>query len=300
VKDSEMLLDASNIGRTEAGRFRVLVSDGINTARDDSDGSFVVPNRPPRADITQPAEGVTITAGQTLVLEADVYDVDAGTLPDEQVQWSSDRDGSLGAGASLDVTSLSVGVHSITVRADDGQGGVAEDRVEVNVVADIDQLPPVPDVLVVGPALLTLDATAGMGTGTISIDNENAANALAWTASASEPFLQFSESSGTTPSTVTVSVNRSGLAPGRYSATIIVSSPAGERSIGVEAVVGASCTGDCDATGLVTVNELIRGVNIALGNSDVVDCASFDVDGDGLVEVNELVRAVNNLLNGCA
>jgi subtilisin-like proprotein convertase family protein len=300
VKDGELELDASNIGRTEAGRFRVLVSDGINTASDDSDGPFVVPNRPPRADITQPADDVTITAGQTLVLEADVYDVDSGTLPDEQVQWTSDRDGSLGAGASLDVTNLSVGVHSITVRADDGQGGVAEDRIEVNVVADIDQLPPVPDVLVVGPALLTLDAAAGMDTATISIDNENAANALAWTASASDSFVQLSDNSGTTPSTVTVSLNRGGLAPGRYSATIIVSSPAGERGIGVEALVGTSCAGDCDATGLVTVNELIRGVNIALGNAEVADCASFDVDGDGSVEVNELVQAVRNLLNGCA
>jgi hypothetical protein len=49
----------------------------------------------------------------------------------------------------------------------------------------------------------------------------------------------------------------------------------------------------------VTVNELIIGVNIALGSSQVIDCPSFDTNSDGSVAVNELISGVNALLNGC-
>ena len=59
------------------------------------------------------------------------------------------------------------------------------------------------------------------------------------------------------------------------------------------------CVGDCGADGEVTVDELILGVNIALGNVPLDHCSVFDVDGSGEVEVNELIVGVNNALNGC-
>ncbi len=61
----------------------------------------------------------------------------------------------------------------------------------------------------------------------------------------------------------------------------------------------AVCTGDCDGSGSVDVSELVRGVNIALGNLPVGTCAAFDTSGNGAVEVNELVAAVNALLSAC-
>jgi hypothetical protein len=60
-----------------------------------------------------------------------------------------------------------------------------------------------------------------------------------------------------------------------------------------------SCTGDCDGDGAVAINELIAGVNIALGNQPVSSCASFDADHDGQVAINELIAAVNNALGTC-
>ena len=59
------------------------------------------------------------------------------------------------------------------------------------------------------------------------------------------------------------------------------------------------CTGDCDGDGEVAINELILGVNIALGSQAVDNCPSFDIDGDGTVAINELIKAVNNALTGC-
>ena len=61
----------------------------------------------------------------------------------------------------------------------------------------------------------------------------------------------------------------------------------------------ASCAGDCGGDGLVTVNELITGVNIALGSVAATQCPSFDDNGDGQVAVNELVAAVSSALSGC-
>lgn len=59
------------------------------------------------------------------------------------------------------------------------------------------------------------------------------------------------------------------------------------------------CVGDCDGNGTVAINELIRGVNIALGNADVSTCLAMDANGNGTVAINELIQGVNNALNGC-
>src|SRR5215475_6306744 len=60
-----------------------------------------------------------------------------------------------------------------------------------------------------------------------------------------------------------------------------------------------SCPGDCDGDGEVSINELIIGVNIALGTQAISACPAMDSNGDGAVTVNELIRAVTAALNGC-
>ncbi|MBX3028479.1 hypothetical protein KF840_26595 [bacterium] len=65
------------------------------------------------------------------------------------------------------------------------------------------------------------------------------------------------------------------------------------------APAGAQCAGDCNGDGTVAINELITGVNIALGSSPVSACPSFDGNGDGTVAINELIAAVNNALGSC-
>jgi len=59
------------------------------------------------------------------------------------------------------------------------------------------------------------------------------------------------------------------------------------------------CRGDCDDSGRVTVAELLRGVNIALGKLEGDACPALDVDRDGTISVNELVAAVSDALTGC-
>jgi hypothetical protein len=64
--------------------------------------------------------------------------------------------------------------------------------------------------------------------------------------------------------------------------------------------VPEACIGDCNGDGPVTVDEILNGVNIALGNQPLLACAAFDADRNGQVTVDELLAAVNAALNGCA
>jgi len=61
----------------------------------------------------------------------------------------------------------------------------------------------------------------------------------------------------------------------------------------------AACVGDCDGSHNVSISELVRGVNIALGSQPISMCTAFDCQNTGTVPVSCLVRGVNNSLGGC-
>jgi hypothetical protein len=65
-------------------------------------------------------------------------------------------------------------------------------------------------------------------------------------------------------------------------------------------VAAEACLGDCSSDNAVTVDELLLGVNIALGNSDASQCLPFDSNNDQQVTIDEILSAVNNALNGCS
>ncbi len=66
---------------------------------------------------------------------------------------------------------------------------------------------------------------------------------------------------------------------------------------GVEA---PRCVGECDNNGQVTIDEILRLVNIALGfDPSGTDCSAADANGDGHITVDEILNAVNNALAGC-
>jgi len=68
----------------------------------------------------------------------------------------------------------------------------------------------------------------------------------------------------------------------------------------VTTFAAAPCAGDCDASGQVTVDEILTGVNIALGETEVTACANLDVDADAAVTVDELIQAIDRALTGCS
>lgn len=60
-----------------------------------------------------------------------------------------------------------------------------------------------------------------------------------------------------------------------------------------------ACLGDCDGSGEVTVEEIVRLVHVSLGVSPVAICPAGDRDGDGNVTIEEIVAAVHVALTGC-
>ena len=76
-----------------------------------------------------------------------------------------------------------------------------------------------------------------------------------------------------------------------YAGTVSGESRAGPDTTG--------CAGDCDVDGQVAIDEILRLVNIALGNDQADGCAGADVDHNQQITVDEIIAAVNNALTGC-
>ena len=62
--------------------------------------------------------------------------------------------------------------------------------------------------------------------------------------------------------------------------------------VGARGTAGAQCVGDCDGDGFVTIDEVLIGVNIALGASVLNVCVAADQNGSAGVEINEIIAAV--------
>jgi hypothetical protein len=62
----------------------------------------------------------------------------------------------------------------------------------------------------------------------------------------------------------------------------------------------ADCVGDCDRDGVVSIDELVRGVNIGFGDLAAAQaCTAADPNSDFTVSIDELVAAVRHALEGC-
>jgi len=70
---------------------------------------------------------------------------------------------------------------------------------------------------------------------------------------------------------------------------------------GRPATVRAACTGDCDGSGSVTVDEIVILVTMATGVAPRPACAAGAPSRDGTVAIDDIITAVNNaLLGSCA
>jgi hypothetical protein len=59
------------------------------------------------------------------------------------------------------------------------------------------------------------------------------------------------------------------------------------------------CPGDCSGSGMVTVDELVIGVNIALEIEPLAACPALNTKEDTRITIDELLAAVGATLNGC-
>jgi len=69
--------------------------------------------------------------------------------------------------------------------------------------------------------------------------------------------------------------------------------------VAASAARAQTCVGDCHSEGMVSISDLVLGVNIALGSQPVTACPSFACQGGDTVPINCLIQGVNNALNDC-
>jgi hypothetical protein len=63
--------------------------------------------------------------------------------------------------------------------------------------------------------------------------------------------------------------------------------------------IAQSCTADCDRQGMVTIDEILTMVNIALGLVEGSACTAGDANDDSRITIDEILTGVNNALSGC-
>ncbi|TMB54847.1 MAG: DNRLRE domain-containing protein [Deltaproteobacteria bacterium] len=139
-------------------------------------------NAPPAVTITAPPPGSSVPAGTRVTLTATAADDFEGDVAGA-VHWSSDRDGPLGAGATLS-TVLSEGVHTLTAAATDSDGatGTAQVRFAVTPTAPVVTIAqPAPAARLFAGSPITFTASA------IDATDGDVSAALTWTSDRDGP-----------------------------------------------------------------------------------------------------------------
>lgn len=137
-------------------------------------------NRPPDVTITEPADGSTFEEGQTVTFRGMASDPEQGSLSGDALVWTSDLDGRLGTGTSVEAPSLSRGDHGIALRATDERGATRIDSVDIAVVGPF---PDQSDLRASGFAVLpggVLTNSRASVVGRIRNDGGAEAGAFAW------------------------------------------------------------------------------------------------------------------------
>ncbi|MCE7988189.1 MAG: hypothetical protein DYG89_44080 [Caldilinea sp. CFX5] len=125
-----LAIDVNAMAGTDNGLFRVLATDGVNIGYGDS-APVKIPNKAPTPIISEPGENRVFLPGQLVVLQGSALDLEDGRLSEEKLNWSSDKQGVLGTGASLPTNTLQPGEHVITLSVADSQGAANSATVKI-------------------------------------------------------------------------------------------------------------------------------------------------------------------------
>ncbi len=120
---------------SDEGRLRILASDGFHTTT--VEVPIRVPDAPPEPWLFFPEPEQRFAGDQTIMLRGLAADAEDGALHPSTLEWRSDVDGALGLGSqNLRAAGLSLGPHTLTMRATDSAGQSREASVEIFVDPD--------------------------------------------------------------------------------------------------------------------------------------------------------------------
>lgn len=112
---------------------KIIVTDGINSAHDISDGFFSVPTKAPSTYISLPVDGSAYTKGNIVAFSGTGFDPEDGVLDDSSLTWISSIDGTIGTGSYLTTSALSLGNHQITFEVTDSEGQTVSSTVKISI-----------------------------------------------------------------------------------------------------------------------------------------------------------------------
>jgi hypothetical protein len=117
-------VDTEGLAASEAAIISVVVTDGFNTTVADATQLQLGPNHPPTVWFWQPSDGAVYRQGANIMLLGAAQDLEDGALPDTAVSWFSSIDGLIAQGYGVNALGLSVGTHTIELRATDSDGAI--------------------------------------------------------------------------------------------------------------------------------------------------------------------------------
>ena len=98
--------------------------------------AITIVDGPPIVEILAPSVDTVVKVGDAVTFAGTATDHVEGAIPGDSLTWTSSVDGSLGTGASIVTSTLSVGDHVITLTAPDRLGNTGVDSVSVSVKAN--------------------------------------------------------------------------------------------------------------------------------------------------------------------
>lgn len=297
-------LDAANVRAGSHALFRVVASDGVHAASDDSDAPNVVPNRLPVVRIVEPAGDLVVAYGQTVAFEGSAYDADDGTLDGDSLVWTSSLTGELGKGARFAVGDLGVGKHTITLSATDSMGGTSAATVRVNVLLQVWQIPLQIDALAVTPSEIEFYPAKGQTSALVRIENQVRSRSISWSANAADAWVSIAPDVGSTPGRAIVTVPSSGFEPGVHRSSVIVSSPGtGDAYVRVTVYAtprivlpGSFVRGDANDDGKTDISDAVFGLGCLFQGTRCPECPdAADVQDDGGFDISDPIAVLNYL-----
>jgi len=103
-------------------------------------GNILVQNEPPKIVLKSPLPNSAHNFGQNITFSCSVTDKEDEQIPSSKVKWYSSKDNLFGTGSSFSFSQLSVGMHKITITAED-EGGAkskAEFQIEIGYKPEAD------------------------------------------------------------------------------------------------------------------------------------------------------------------
>lgn len=271
--------------------FRIIATDGVNTASDDQDFPTFVPNNPPFPRILSPADNEEVPSDRPVILEGDAFDREESHLEGDALVWTSDTTGGrLGTGTSISVTGLAPGLHRFTLTATASDGGSGSVSVSVVVTA-------VPVVAVaeaespVAPGtLVTLDGSRSSGEGSLRYE---------WELMKKPAGSPLGAVNGASAAVASFRPDRVGV----YEIELRVEDSLGRGAVArvaVQAAQGVSfLRGDITGEGTLNISDPVRLLGWLFLSDPEPGCLdAADANDDGRVDLSDSVQVLSYLFLG--